>query len=578
MNTENRINTYFDRVKQNPPLMDIERVRQIITEAEANVETKVKAEVKKGHRNLLKFTLMTTLFAVIISAVLLWPNTNVEHPVQVKNELQTEKIACASTLEEKVQQNYLKDNSVELYKQQKNAELLSNKKNPIKNESFINDDENSDYSPKKFNKFKIRNYALYKNLENVSCDFEMILYDKKELDINDKDNTIWLSINSNQTKGLVSGEYHFSALNKDLHEPMSFSGQYFFKSDSTIKITDGKMSVDTSKAKHSIVYEFKMENNLKISGKYIPQPDDNEILNPTIEKTKVEYAYPEQILDSTMFIELNRKELENLGFKLKDETIELKYYLSGGNFFTTYVDSRMVFGVSLCEGTNSSQNENNTSFLADEVNISMHSQDTIQSPEGIVPMLITVEAGRRLIKQNISENDLKALFSKRFTKDFKTLLPVIMRKNTFGNYPKEDVVYWFLPTDEFFNRLPKNISEELLAEYDYITAEDKSTLEKPVCKYFEECRNTLTISNFKVYPNPANNTATASFTLPEAINGRITLVDLAGRERQVLQPNTNYSKGSHQFDVDVSSVPEGIYLLTLYSDKGIQTQRFIVVR
>jgi hypothetical protein len=37
--------------------MDIEKVHQILT----NTEVKAKVEVKKGHRNLLKFTIMTTI-------------------------------------------------------------------------------------------------------------------------------------------------------------------------------------------------------------------------------------------------------------------------------------------------------------------------------------------------------------------------------------------------------------------------------------------------------------------------------------------------------------------------------------
>ena len=72
MKNENLIDNYFSRVKQNPPLMDIEKVHQIITEVEAKTEV----EVKKGRRNLLKFTIMTTIFAVILSAVLFWPGNN----------------------------------------------------------------------------------------------------------------------------------------------------------------------------------------------------------------------------------------------------------------------------------------------------------------------------------------------------------------------------------------------------------------------------------------------------------------------------------------------------------------------
>jgi hypothetical protein len=559
------IEQYFQVTNTIAPIISEEKVHQIINSPAA------KARLKGKPRNFLKFTLMTTLFAVIISAILFWPGDEEKSQIP-NNTVQT--IEKRPVLEEKVHQNYSKDNSFKFNEQQKNAE--SNNKKSIKDGSISDDDKNSDVAPNISNILKTSNYALYKKLKNDSCDFEMILFDKKEWDINDKNQTIWLSIKSNQTKGLVSGEYHFSALNKNVCKPMSFSGQYFFNPDSSIKITDGKMTVDTSKANYSIAYEFIMENNQKISGKYLPLPVEKEILNSTVDKPKEEFVYPEQILDSTTFIELNRKELENLGFKLKDETIELKYLLNGGNFFTTYVDSRMVFGVTFCDDPNPSKRKDNTTILAENINISMFSKDALQLSGGIVPMLITVENGRRLVKQSVTENDLKALFSKRFTKDFKTLLPVIMRKNTFACYPKEDVVYWFIPTDEFFNRLPQNISKELLVEYDYITAEDKSTLEKPECKYFDECKNTLKISSFMVYPNPASANATVSFTLPEAITGRITLVDLSGRERQVLKPQTNYAKGSHSIEVDVSSVPEGIYLITLYSNKGIQTQRLIV--
>jgi hypothetical protein len=67
MNNENKIDNYFERVKQNPPLIPIEKVHQIINSPGA------KARLKGNPRNLLKFTIMTTIFAVMISAVLFWP-------------------------------------------------------------------------------------------------------------------------------------------------------------------------------------------------------------------------------------------------------------------------------------------------------------------------------------------------------------------------------------------------------------------------------------------------------------------------------------------------------------------------
>jgi hypothetical protein len=49
-------------------------------------------------------------------------------------------------------------------------------------------------------------------------------------------------------------------------------------------------------------------------------------------------------------------------------------------------------------------------------------------------------------------------------------------------------------------------------------------------------------------------------------------------ERQLRYPQSQFAAGKHQFDFDLSNVAEGIYLLTLYADKGVQTQRLMVVR
>jgi len=157
-------------------------------------------------------------------------------------------------------------------------------------------------------------------------------------------------------------------------------------------------------------------------------------------------------------------------------------------------------------------------------------------------------------------------------------IPLLIPVEVKGNGIYESVIFWFLPNENFFNSITEEVSVDLQAEIDYITAEDKSGLVKPECKYYEECKNTLELTNFKAYPNPANQRVTVSFEMPETIGGRISLVDLAGREKQVLHPQSQFAAGSHQLEFDLSSVAEGIYLLTLYSDKGVQTHRLMVVR
>jgi hypothetical protein len=470
---EQQFDNYFSRVKQNPPLIDIEKVHQIIAKAETKVE------VKGGRRNLLKITVMTTILAVILSVVLLWHNNQ-------------EEISSS------------KGNTT-------NIEVQS------ENEFFKTVDEKKKSSPEtdyQKNKTEVEKPDFGKTGQEPPID----------------------SIKINSTREIAYWE------------------------------------LDTANQKLNAIYQDSKATQ-----------NDNRPSNE--EKENVKYMYPNQILDSTLFIELNREELERLGFRQKGNSIEFGCLLKKSKAFMIYCDDKLTLGLAFNENDENAVSQKDTDdhssksyFLAEQIEVNMNKTDSSEYGERVVPMLITNKEGGQYLKIDFQEDDLKLMFSKRFPKDFRTLLPVIIKKNTFDNLPNRDLIYWFLPSDEFFDKLPKEISRELLDEYNYVTAEDKSALVKPECKYFDECKNTLDVSNFKVFPNPANTNATVSFTLNEAVEGRILLVDIAGRERQVLQPQTSFTKGSHRIDIDVSNVPEGVYLITLYSNKGIQTQRFIVTR
>lgn len=479
MKTENNIDNYFERVKQNPPLIEIEKVHQIINSPTA------KARLRGKPYNLLKFTIMTTIFAVILSAFLLWPGNNVEKSGAVENGFSNQKTVESPKA-------ILKAN------QPQEASLRPLlKSNRQKTE--IRESVSAKSEPEELNEVRSENADIEKTRQ----------------------------------KGEVSST--------DVRQDQDKLNELMAKRDQILKTQ-------------------KSNNSMK----------------------KSEVAYPEQILDSTFFIDLSRNELEKIGFRQKESKIDLHFLLNQGKMFTVYEDGHLVFGVVFDDNQQSkkAKRESNSTmsfYVEREFRVSKKDSSVVYS-KGIVPMLVTDEKGNNLLKISLPESELKALFSKDFPKDFKTLLPVVIRKNVFGNQPKEDIIYWFLPTDEFFNRLPLEISKELMAEFKYVTAEDKSKLVQPECKYFDECKNTLNDIKFKVFPNPASSQVNVSFSLNEAITGRITLVDLAGRERQVLKSQTKFAIGPHQISVDVSAVPEGIYLITLYSDKGIQTQRFIVTR
>ena len=75
------IDRFFTHLKEQPPIYNEEKVHQIINSPAA------KARLKGKPKNLLKFTIMTTLFAVILSAVLLWTGHDNDNQVSsIKNQ------------------------------------------------------------------------------------------------------------------------------------------------------------------------------------------------------------------------------------------------------------------------------------------------------------------------------------------------------------------------------------------------------------------------------------------------------------------------------------------------------------
>jgi hypothetical protein len=596
MKHENNIDNYFNRVKQNPPLMDIEKVHQILT----NTEVKAKVEVKKGHRNLLKFTIMTTIFAVILSAVFWWPSHSMEIPnnnpdSQISNTV-SQTSSTMSDLDENGTTN--KNHDLSLVNSLKNKEeseteskastaksVQSEEKSKLENgeENSSNVVPNGQYNS--LNKMGIAQHNEHQpggvdSIKPIDGNQFIIRANKsllEKLGLTIKGAGIYYQ-NDTPESGLVT-RHIYNGTNRSFYYSMHHSyisdstivskNDFYLQmvtyvSGQTIDFRNGyhpyEMANDTllpilipvglinSKEINDVIYWFRITDDLfeitNMSSELKEKMKKAILLKREHPKANIVDYYCKPTLSGTEFIELNAEELKPLGI-----------YRDGGYFKLRYRKDKSTIGERYIAFDIEKDFENK---YWDSINY--HYIPAVTDTFGLLKSM---------------EGDF----------NFDHLVPVLARREIWidNENPAKDVlpnnlVFWFEPSLSFFNALPKEIGDKLKTEYNYITAEDKSALVQPECKYFDECKNTLAVSKFKVYPNPANNTATVSFTLPEAIDGRITLVDLTGRERQLLQPQTTFAKGQHQIDVDVSSVPGGIYLLILYSDKGVQTQRIIVAR
>jgi len=611
------IEQYFQVTNNIAPIYNEEKVHQMIT------SPKAMSRLKGKPRNLLKFTIMTTLFAVIISAVFMWPSNNLEIPKD-KNQIpipmasigtkdteiqSSEPNEASSKADADFQQSQLplKETKAEMQgtgnpSLQLNAENNTivypigdeNRKadegkkvnfdsiQPIEGSRFIlklSDEELkeigfqiTDTSISYFNKLGVDCLIFFYRIHTRMVNGDTInsgsseaylhqTYESPKKEFNDPKYLNILKQNPFPNSTEV-GKLDFYPVCQTNTFLTGFKGITGYVASDFHAMNDTLLPVyipisKINPEKQDVILWFKTNDELLsiLSKNHKSTIDLFRKYNAAKQVHKdidlIVFQAP-LLIDESKIIDLSKSELKNLGFQfhtdstifrggMRTEKIELNLLKNGSTFLKTYY------------------------------------ADSISSlwSDGCLPVLVTQPDGNPLIKvidwrSKILSKEMK------YEQQFQFFIPVFLKASE--SFLNEDVIFWFYPTDELFKALPTKIGKALLEEYNYVVAEDKSALEKPECNYFEECKNTLKVSSFKVYPNPANNQATVSFTLPEAIYGRITLIDLMGRERQVLQPYTNYAKGSHRFEVDLSNVPEGIYLIALYSSKGIQTQRLIVAK
>jgi|AntRauMFilla1563_2_1112583.scaffolds.fasta_scaffold01418_5 endonuclease/exonuclease/phosphatase family metal-dependent hydrolase len=72
--------------------------------------------------------------------------------------------------------------------------------------------------------------------------------------------------------------------------------------------------------------------------------------------------------------------------------------------------------------------------------------------------------------------------------------------------------------------------------------------------------------SIKAYPNPFNPTTTVQFSLREPASIRYQVVNMLGQVVQESSMFTNYEGGSHQFPLNLSNQPSGVYRVVLISN------------
>ncbi len=82
------------------------------------------------------------------------------------------------------------------------------------------------------------------------------------------------------------------------------------------------------------------------------------------------------------------------------------------------------------------------------------------------------------------------------------------------------------------------------------------------------------VSGLKVSPNPASSIATVNFSLSQTAYAEITLTDLTGRTLKTIDAMT-FTAGDHMAAFDASDLASGVYLISLKSEAGASTVKFV---
>ena len=94
----------------------------------------------------------------------------------------------------------------------------------------------------------------------------------------------------------------------------------------------------------------------------------------------------------------------------------------------------------------------------------------------------------------------------------------------------------------------------------------------------EENSASETEYRLEISPNPSGNIFEISYSLPTACPVSISINNMLGELKKELMTGRIHSAGTHNINYDASSLPPGMYFLTMTSNGNKITRRMLVVR
>ncbi len=554
--TQQDIDQFFDNFKELPNSFSIEQVHQLIDNPNAKAKHRVKYQSK-----LLKRIIMTSAFIIGVSALLLWLSP--EEPVKADKTFKEKHAEHSPHINKRI-------NRIPIIKKQTSTEKVSPekelKKRPTippkttKVEATKPDNETigkkeAQQATKKFTPWPcdtlIDKESMFVRLTPEELlKIGIVVRDNRAHYHNitpDGNYDMQLTGMPEKYRITTHNDYYVWATSSLSCDEFTLGGPNFYSKIETlipilVAITNNKTSIYWFTPKPSLFEDLpERYSHLKSTIKHLKH-----LKKTCPEKSFINYwSQDEAVFNKISTIELSKEELERIGFEISSEKVII-----------------------------SDQNDINRIELHDSSGVSTKGNSSkLAFPPNPFPMAITDTQGRRRYFTGIYANN-KSVDRNYILNHINTLIPIEINLEKVIPPRKETLIFWFYPTDDFINSLPERIKHDLKSELDDINKGTKKAA-KP-CTYFEVCRSTLPIGDLRVYPNPANQDITIDFSLQELVKGRIALMNISGVQVKTVVPQRNFEAGRHSFQVSLSDVSSGVYLIAIVTERGFKTQRIMV--
>ena len=81
-----------------------------------------------------------------------------------------------------------------------------------------------------------------------------------------------------------------------------------------------------------------------------------------------------------------------------------------------------------------------------------------------------------------------------------------------------------------------------------------------------------------LFPNPSMNQFELEYEMLELLEASLYIYNNFGQKVKVVFENKQLEKGKYAIGVNISDLKEGVYYISLKHNKGIQTERFVILR